>query len=133
MSSSSSNNVEEDAWLMKIELKREEPMEAIKGDKSKESIGDQTTVVEQTWPAEEEEEDIQPYDDLLNPTEIEAFQVIEMVRVQNKYLTRENILLQEHIIVLRSVIRRLENLLILKDRVSSTSSSPPPSSSPKEN
>src|SRR4051812_38538749 len=32
--SSSSNNLEEDAWLMKIELKREEPVEAIKGDKS---------------------------------------------------------------------------------------------------
>ena len=39
MSSSSSNNVEEDAWLMMIELKREEPVEAAKGDKSKEATG----------------------------------------------------------------------------------------------
>ena len=53
MSSSSSNNMEEDAWLMKIELKREEPVEAIKGDKSKEATGDQAPVVEQAWPAEE--------------------------------------------------------------------------------
>ena len=47
MSSSSSNNVEEDAWLMKIELKREEPIEAVKGDKSKEATGDQAPMVEQ--------------------------------------------------------------------------------------
>ena len=74
MSSSSSNNVEEDAWLMKIELKREEPVEAVKGDKSKEAIGDQTPVVELAWPAEEEEEDIlKPYYAHLTPTEIEAF------------------------------------------------------------
>ena len=58
MSSPSSNNVEEDAWLMKIELKREEPVEAVKGHKSKEATGDQAPVVEQAWPAEEEEEDI---------------------------------------------------------------------------
>ena len=37
MSSSSSNNMEEDAWLMKIELKREEPTDAVKGDKGKEA------------------------------------------------------------------------------------------------
>ena len=57
MSSSSSNNMEEDAWLMKIEPKREEPVEAIKGDKSKETTGDQAPVVEQAMPVEEEEED----------------------------------------------------------------------------
>ena len=56
MSSSSSNNMEEDAWLMKIELKREEPVEAIKGDKSKETTGDQVPVVEQAMPVEEEED-----------------------------------------------------------------------------
>ena len=31
------NNMEEDAWLMKIELKREEPTDAVKGDKGKEA------------------------------------------------------------------------------------------------
>ena len=118
---------------MKIELKREEPVEAVKGDKSKEAIGDQVPLVEQAWPTEEEEEDIlKPYYGHLTPTEIEAFRIIETVRVQNKYLTRENILHQEHIIFLRSVIRRLDNLLIVKDRIAYTSS-PPPSSSPKEN
>ena len=82
--------------------------------------------------AEEEEEDIlKPYLTHLTPAENEAFCVIEIVRIQNKYLTRENILHQEHIIHLRSVIRRLENLLMLKDRIAS--SPPPSSSSPKEN
>jgi hypothetical protein len=133
MSSSPSNNMEEDAWLMKIELKREEPMDAVKGDKGKEATGEQAPVAEQAWPVEEEEEDIlKPYYEHLTRTMIEAFRIIETARVQNKYLTRENILLQEHIIALRSVIRRLENLLLLKDKIAS---SPPPSysSPPKEN
>ena len=74
MSSSSSNNVEEDAWLMKIKLKREETVEAVKGDKSKETTGDQAPVVEQAWPAEEEEEDIlKLYYAHLTPFEIESF------------------------------------------------------------
>ena len=107
MSSSSSNNVEEDAWLMKIELKREGPEEPLEGGMSKEAIENQTPMVEQALPAEEEEEDIlKPYYDYLTPTKIEAFWIIETVRVQNKYLTHENILHQEHIIFLRSVIRR---------------------------
>jgi hypothetical protein len=41
MSSPSANNVEEDVWLMKMELKREEPKEANKEDKGKEATGDQ--------------------------------------------------------------------------------------------
>ena len=82
---------------MKIKLKREQAKEAVKGDKSKEAIGDQTSVVELAWPAEEEEEDIlKPYYAYLTPTEIEAFRIIETVRVQNKYLTCENNLHQEH-------------------------------------
>ena len=123
-----SNNMEEDAWLMKIETKREEPTNIVKGDKGKEATIDPPPVAAQALLAEEEEEDIlKPYLTHLTPTEIEAFRVIEIVRIQNKYLTRENILHQEHIIHLRSVILRLENLLILKDRIAS---SPPPSSSP---
>ena len=79
---------------MKIELKREEHKEVFKGYKSKEAHGDQA-LVEQAFPAEEEEEDIlKPYYVHLTPTKIEAFRIIETVRVQNKYLTRENILLQ---------------------------------------
>ena len=112
---------------MKIELKGEDPVGAVKEDKSKEAIGDQVPMDEQALPVDEEEEDIlKPYYAHLTRTEIEAFRIIERVRVQNKYLTHENILHQEHIIFLRSVIRRLENLLILKDRIASTS--PPPSS-----
>ena len=114
---------------MKIELKREEPTDAIKGDKGKEATVDPPLVAEQALPAEEEEEDIlKPYLAHLTPTEIEAFCIIETVRVQNKYLTRENILHQEHIVHLRSVIHWLENLLILKDRIASL----PPSSSPRK-
>ena len=74
-----------------------------------------------------EEEDIfEPYYSHLTPIEIEAFRVFEAVRVQNKFLIRENILLEEHINTLRRVIRRLEYLLSLK----CDASSPPPSSSP---
>ena len=115
---------------MKIKLKREEPVEAVKGDESKEATIDQPPMAEQALPAEEEEEDIlKSYYAHLTPTEIEAFLIIETVRVQNKYLTRENFPHQDHIIHLRSVIRGLENLLILKDRIAS---SPPPSSSPRK-
>ena len=81
-------------------------------------------------PAEEEEDILQPYYDYLTPTDIEATRTIETVHVQNKYLTRENIIHQEHIIFLRNIIRRLENLLILKDGIST--SPPPSSSSPKK-
>ena len=116
---------------MKIETKREEPTDAIKGDKGKEATVDPSPVATQALLAEEEEDILKPYLTHLTPAEIDAFRVIEIVRIQNKYLTRENILHQEHIIHLRSVIRRLENLLILKDRIAS---SPPSSSSPpKEN
>ena len=62
-------------------------------------------------PAAEEEDILQPHYNLLTPTEIEAFKMIEIVQVQNKYLTRENILLQEHIIALKGSIRKLEHLL----------------------
>ena len=43
---------------MKVELKRDEAVEAVKGDNSKDTTGDQVPVVEQALPAEEEEEDI---------------------------------------------------------------------------
>ena len=105
MSSSSSNNMEEDAWLMKIELKREEPAEVVRGDESKEVTVDQPPVFKQALPVKEEEEDIlKPYLSHLTPTEIEAFRIIELVHIQNKYLTHENILHQEHIIHLQNVI-----------------------------
>ena len=119
---------------MKIELKSEELEETFKEDKSKEVVGDQTPAVEPALPVEKEEDVLQPYYEYLTPTEIEAFRIIGMVRVQNKYLTHENILLQEHIITHQSVIRRLQYLLSLeeKDESSTTSSPPPSSSSPKE-
>ena len=124
MSSPSSNNGDDDASLMKMEMKREELGGTNEGDKTKKVAGDQV-------PAAEEEDILKPYLTHLTPAEIEAFRVIEIVHIQNKYLTRENILHQEHIIHLRSVIRRLENLLILKYRIAS---SPPSSTSPpKEN
>ena len=74
------------------------------------------------------EDTLQLDHNLLTPTEIEAFKMIEIVRVHNKYLTRENILLQEHIIALQGIIRRLEFLLHLKygTTSSTTPSSPPP-------
>ena len=86
MSSPSSNNGDNDAWLMKIELKREEPMEINKDEGIKKDTEDQVPAAE----------DILQLDhNLLTPTEIEAFKKIELARIQNKYLTRENILLKE--------------------------------------
>ena len=104
MSSPSSNTVGDDAWLMKIETKREEIGEIKGGDKIKEAAEEQV-------PAVEEEGFSQPYYNHLTPTEIEAFKVIELARIQNKYLTPKNTLLQEHITALKGIIRKLEDLL----------------------
>ena len=101
MSSPSSNNGDNDAWLMKIELKREEPGEINKDDGIKKAMEDQA-------PAAEEEAILPP---LFTPTEIEAFKMIELDRIQNKYLTRENILLKDHIVALNDIICKLEELL----------------------
>ena len=76
-----------------------------------------------------EEDILQPHYNLLTPTEIEAFKIIELACIQNKYLTRENILLKEHIIALKSIICKLEDLLRL---MCDYPSSPPPSSPAKE-
>ena len=81
-------------------------------------------------PAVKEEDIPQPLPNLFTPTEIEAFKMIELARIQNKYLTQENILLKEHIITLKSITRKLEDLLrSMCDYPSSTS---PPSSPTKE-
>ena len=122
-SSSSPNNEGNDAWLMKIELKREEPMEINKDDGIKKAMEDQA-------PATEDEDILQPHHNLLTPTEIEAFKMIELACIQNKYLTRENILLKEHIIVLKGIIRKLEDLL--RSMCDYPSSTTPPSSPTKE-
>ena len=58
MSSSSSNNEGNDAWLMKIELKREEPGEINKDDRIKKAMEDQA-------PTAEEEDILQPHHNLL--------------------------------------------------------------------
>ena len=119
MPSPSSNNVGDDAWLMKIETKREELGEMKEGDKIKKAGEDQVPTVE-------EEDVFQPYYNHLTSTEIEAFKIIEIVRIQNKYLMLENILLQEHITALKSIIRKLEHLLrLMCDTTSSTTPSSP--------
>ena len=76
-------------------------------------------------------EDILQLDhNLLTPTEIEAFKMIELARIQNKYLTRENILLKEHTIALKGIIRKLEDLL--RPMCDYPSSTTPPSPTKKE-
>ena len=117
MSSPSSSNGDNDAWLMKIELKREEPMEINKDEGIKKATEDQAP-----------EDNLQLDHNLLTPTGIEAFKMIELARIQNKYLTRENILLKEHIITLKGFIHKLEHLLCsMCDTTSSINPSSPPS------
>ena len=107
---------------MKIELKREEPMEINKDEGIKKATEDQVPAAGDT---------LQLDHNLLTRTEIEAFKMIELARIQNKYLTRENILLKEHIVALKGIIRKLEDLLCsMCDYPSSTA--PPPSSPTKE-
>ena len=121
MTSPSSNNEDKDAWLLKIELKREELEEINKDEGIKKATEDQVPAAEDT---------LQLDHNLLTPTEIEAFKMIELARIQNKYLTRENILLKEHIAALKGIIRKLEDLLRSMCDYPTT----PPSSSPaKEN
>ena len=119
MTSSPSNNEDKDAWLLKIELKREELEEINKDEGIKKAMEVQAPVVK--------EEDIpQPLPNLFTPTEIEAFKMIELARIQNKYLTEENILLKDHIAGLKGIIRKLEELLRSMCDYP-PSSSPPPS------
>ena len=82
MTSPSSNNEGNVARLMKIELKREEPMEINKDEGIKK-------VMEYQAPEAEEEDILQPHHNLFTPTEIEALKMIELARIQNKYLTCE--------------------------------------------
>ena len=122
MSSPSSFNHEgNDAWLMKIELKREGPVEINKDEGIKKAVDDEVPATEDT---------LQLDHNLLTPTEIEAFKMIELAHIQNKYVTRENILLKEHIIVLKGIIRKLEDLL--RSMCDYPSSTTPPSSPTKE-
>ena len=75
-SPSSSNNEGNDAWIMKIELKIEEPREINKDEGIKKAMEDQVSATEDI---------LQPNHNLLTPTEIEAFKMIELARIQNKY------------------------------------------------
>ena len=98
----SSNNEDKDAWILNIEMKREEPEEINKDDGIKKAMEDLA-------PTTEEEGIIQPLPKIFTPTKIEAFKMIELAHIQNKYLTHENILLKEHIIALKGIIRKLED------------------------
>ena len=115
MTSPSFNNEDKDAWLLKIELKREEPEEINKDEGIKKAMEDQA-------PVAKEEKSL----NLFTPTEIEAFKMIELACIQNKYLTQENILLKDHIAGLKGIIRKLEELLCSMCDYP-PSSSPPPS------
>ena len=85
-----------------MELKREEPMEINKDEGIKKAMEDQVPTAE----------DILQLDhNLLTPTEIEAFKMIDLAHIQNKSLARENILLKDHIAALKGILRKLEELL----------------------
>ena len=85
--------------------------------------------MEDQAPAAEEENIPQPLPNLFTPTEIEAFKMIELACIQNKYLTQENILLKDHIVALKGIIRKLEELL--RSMCDYPPSSSPPSSPPR--
>ena len=119
MSSPSSNNGDNDAWLMKIDMKREEPTRVNKYERIRKDTEDQ---------AQAAKDILQLDHNLLTPTEIEAFKMIELAHIQNKYLTQEKFLLKEHIVALKGIIRKLEDLL----RSMCDYPSPPPSSPTKE-
>ena len=122
MTSPSFNNEDKDAWLLKIELKREEPEEINKDEGIKKAMEVQALAVK--------EEDIpQPLPNLFTPTEIEAFKMIELAPMQSKYLTQDNILLKDHIAGLKGIIRKLEELL--RSMCDYPPSSSPPSSPPR--
>ena len=123
MISPSSNNEDKDAWLLKIELKREEPEEINKDEGIKKAMEFQA-------PAVKEEDILQPLPNLFTPIEIEAFKMIELACIQNKYLTQENILLKDHIAGLKGIIRNLEELL--RSMCDYPPSSSPPPSPPKK-
>ena len=74
MTSPSSNNEDKDAWLLKIELKREEQEEINKDERIKKATEDQAPAAEDT---------LQIDHNLLTPTEIEAFKMTELARIQN--------------------------------------------------
>ena len=122
MTAPSSNNEDKDAWLLKIELKREEPEEINKDEGIKKAMEDQA-------PAAKEEHIPQPLPNLFTPIEIDAFKMIELAHIQNKHHTQENILLKDHIIALEGIIRKLEELL---RSMCDYPSSSPPSSPAKE-
>jgi hypothetical protein len=69
---------------------------------------------------------LQPFYDHLSPYEIETLRVFETICAQNTSLTHEVILLEEQNIALRSINRKLEYLLRLKDKLSTTPSPPSP-------
>ena len=119
MTSTSSSNEDKDAWLLKIEFKREEPEEINKGEKIKKAMEVQAQVVKEEYIP-------QSLPSLFTPTEIEDFKMIELARIQNKYLTQENILLKDHIVGLKGIIHKLEELLHSMCDYP-PSSSPPPS------
>ena len=98
--------------------KREEPEEINKDEGIKNAMEVQA-------PAVKEEDILQPLANLFTPTEIEAFKMIELARIQNKYLTQENILLKDHIVGLKGIIRKMEELL--RSMCDYPSSSPPSS------
>ena len=122
MTSPSFNNEDKYAWLLKMEMKREEPEEINKDEGIKKAM-------EYQAPAVEEEDIPQPLPNLFTPTEIEAFKMIELPRIENKYLTQENIMLKYHIIALKGIIRKLEELL--RSMYDYPPSSSPPSSPPR--
>ena len=123
MTSPSSSNEDKDAWLLKIELKREEPEEINKDERIKKSMEVQASVVNEEYIP-------QPLPNLFTPTEVEAFKMIELARIQNKYLTHENILLKDHIAGLKGIIRKLEELL--RSMCDYPASSSPPPSPPRK-
>ena len=96
-------------------------MEINKDEGIKKAMEDQVPATEDT---------LQLDHNLLTPTEIETFKMIELAHIQNKYLTQENIFLKDHIAGFKGIIHKLEELL--RSMCDYPSSTTPPSSATKE-
>ena len=123
MTSPSSNNEDKDAWLLKIELKREEQEEINEDEGIKKAMEVQA-------PAVKEEDILQPHHNLFTPNGDWSF-VDDWVSSHSKQVSHKwKYFVEGAYHALKGIIRKLEHLL--RSMCDTTSSTTPSSSPPKK-